>query len=41
VTQSGILKGSPVHEAHPLPDAALDADITILGKKGRGKTAAS
>ena len=25
-------------EAHPLPDAALDADIAILGKKGRGKT---
>jgi uncharacterized protein len=24
--------------AHPLPDAALDADIAILGKKGRGKT---
>jgi ribosome-binding protein aMBF1 (putative translation factor) len=23
---------------HPLPDAALDADIAILGKKGRGKT---
>jgi hypothetical protein len=27
-----------VPEAHPLPDAALDADIAILGKKGRGKT---
>ena len=25
-------------EVHPLPDAALDADIAILGKKGRGKT---
>jgi DNA helicase HerA-like ATPase len=24
--------------AHPLPAAALDADIAILGKKGRGKT---
>src|ERR1700730_2991458 len=24
--------------SHPLPDAALDADIAILGKKGRGKT---
>src|SRR6202008_3091742 len=24
--------------AHPLPDAPLDADIAILGKKGRGKT---
>jgi uncharacterized protein len=24
--------------AHPVPDAALDADIAILGKKGRGKT---
>jgi len=24
--------------AHPIPDAALDADIAILGKKGRGKT---
>lgn len=23
---------------HPIPDAALDADIAILGKKGRGKT---
>jgi ribosome-binding protein aMBF1 (putative translation factor) len=23
---------------HPIPDAALDADIVILGKKGRGKT---
>src|ERR1700756_1476117 len=23
---------------HPVPDAALDADIAILGKKGRGKT---
>jgi hypothetical protein len=27
-----------VPEVHPLPDAALDADIAILGKKGRGKT---
>jgi uncharacterized protein len=27
-----------VSEAHPLPDAALDADIAILGKKGHGKT---
>jgi uncharacterized protein len=25
-------------DIHPLPDAALDADIAILGKKGRGKT---
>lgn len=25
-------------KAHPIPDAALDADIAILGKKGRGKT---
>jgi ribosome-binding protein aMBF1 (putative translation factor) len=25
-------------DAHPIPDAALDADIAILGKKGRGKT---
>jgi hypothetical protein len=24
--------------SHPIPDAALDADIAILGKKGRGKT---
>lgn len=24
--------------AHPIPDAALEADIAILGKKGRGKT---
>lgn len=24
--------------AHPIPDEALDADIAILGKKGRGKT---
>jgi DNA helicase HerA-like ATPase len=23
---------------HPIPDEALDADIAILGKKGRGKT---
>lgn len=23
---------------HPVSDAALDADIAILGKKGRGKT---
>jgi Cdc6-like AAA superfamily ATPase len=23
---------------HPVPDAAFDADIAILGKKGRGKT---
>lgn len=29
-----ILKLPP----HPIPDAALDADIAILGKKGRGKT---
>jgi ribosome-binding protein aMBF1 (putative translation factor) len=27
-----------VRQAHPLPDTALDADIAILGKKGRGKT---
>src|SRR6516162_458793 len=26
---------------HPVPDAALDADIAILGKKGRGKTFAA
>src|SRR6266851_6495144 len=25
-------------KSHPIPDAALDADIAILGKKGRGKT---
>jgi uncharacterized protein len=25
-------------QPHPIPDAALDADIAILGKKGRGKT---
>jgi ribosome-binding protein aMBF1 (putative translation factor) len=25
-------------DPHPVPDAALDADIAILGKKGRGKT---
>jgi uncharacterized protein len=25
-------------QSHPVPDAALDADIAILGKKGRGKT---
>ncbi len=25
-------------QLHPIPDAALDADIAILGKKGRGKT---
>lgn len=24
--------------SHPIPDEALDADIAILGKKGRGKT---
>lgn len=28
----------PKLKAHPIPDAALDADIAILGKKGRGKT---
>ncbi len=27
-----------VRQSHPVPDAALDADIAILGKKGRGKT---
>jgi ribosome-binding protein aMBF1 (putative translation factor) len=27
-----------VQQPHPLPDAALEADIAILGKKGRGKT---
>lgn len=26
---------------HPLPDAALDADIAIPGQKGRGKTFAA
>jgi DNA helicase HerA-like ATPase len=26
---------------HPVPDAALDADIAILGKKGRGRTFAA
>lgn len=26
---------------HPIPDEALDADIAILGKKGRGKTYAA
>jgi uncharacterized protein len=31
-------KRSRVLEPHPLPDAALDAGIAILGKKGRGKT---
>jgi ribosome-binding protein aMBF1 (putative translation factor) len=25
-------------KTHPIPDSALDADIAILGKKGRGKT---
>lgn len=29
---------SPRNAAHPIPDAALDADVAILGKKGRGKT---
>lgn len=28
-------------DLHPLPDAALDGDIAILGKKGRGKTYAA
>lgn len=28
----------PHSPPHPIPDAALDADIAILGKKGRGKT---
>jgi len=28
-------------DRHPLPDAALDGDIAILGKKGRGKTYAA
>ena len=23
---------------HPIPDAALESDIAILGKKGRGKS---
>jgi hypothetical protein len=27
-----------VTKPHPIPDTALDADIAILGKKGRGKT---
>jgi len=27
--------------SHPIPDEALDADIAILGKKGRGKTYAA
>lgn len=27
-----------VTKPHPIPDDALDADIAILGKKGRGKT---
>lgn len=29
---------TPKLKPHPIPDAALDADIAILGKKGRGKT---
>jgi hypothetical protein len=24
--------------AHPIPDAALEGDIAILGRKGKGKT---
>lgn len=39
---SSPARASPLHApatlAHPIPDAALDADIAILGKKGRGKT---
>src|ERR1700691_3002574 len=27
-----------MNQSHHVPDAALDADIAILGKKGRGKT---
>ena len=34
VLRHGRIKLKP----HPIPDAALDADIAILGKKGRGKT---
>ena len=26
-------------KSHPIPNAALDADVAILGKKGRGKPA--
>src|SRR5581483_1548417 len=29
------------HDRHVIPDAALDADIAILGKKGKGKTYAA
>ena len=29
---------TPRLKPHPIPDPALDADIAILGKKGRGKT---
>src|SRR3954453_17568520 len=28
----------PPQKSHPIPDAALDADIAIVAKKGRGKT---
>ncbi len=36
----GSTTGDPIGAggSHPIPDAALDADIAILGKKGRGKT---
>src|SRR5215470_3648365 len=42
-TKKGVLlvPARSTSKAHPIPDAALDADIAILGKKGRGKTFAA
>ena len=37
-SKSRLVPAKPHRPAHPIPDAALDADIAILGKKGRGKT---
>src|SRR5215470_18733842 len=39
-TKKGVLlvPARSTSKAHPIPDSALDADIAILGKKGRGKT---
>jgi uncharacterized protein len=34
----GLSRSSKLPKKHPVPDVALDADIAILGKKGRGKT---
>jgi uncharacterized protein len=36
--QESAMAATSKLKPHPIPDAALDADIAILGKKGRGKT---